>query len=846
MYGSCFQTCALPIYNNNKRSNNSTNNNSKKVPTHLLEKRRLGRIKAAEEFSKKIKKIGIEKIDNESVASYGFIKTVSLINQKNYSSNYIRNDDQIFALRERKALRNTSTNSNTTNGDNNNTDNLPAIVINPGSRFLKIGFSNDETPHIVENCIASLKNSCSSYNTLDFDIRGDPEYKILQKEIRQNFLERMRYYKRKVPNDAKNQVLSFNKSVEVAEISPENDIHRPKWINTDSSAIFFGDEAKLCDPKKYDIRYPFNDNTKSLNTSFNLSDPYYKHSFQLLLGDIYLLFKYCFTNLLKLGNQSNWSNKYKCILIVPDLYDKIYVETLISLLLNELRLKSVAIIQESVATTYGCGISQSSCIVDIGATKTKISCLLDGAIVPQSEIVLNYGDDDITKIFGNFLKEMKFPIELELNAISRNSNLLIETLKKEYCTFEDANVTVQLFNNAVKFTEDDKNNGADGTGKSLKADFKIFDEVITAPMCYFYPGLIRLLHEKNDESGPALKDIYTTSKDVYTNLPNNPTSTSQLNCCGNGSGLYCDMDTDYDIVEKALNMLIGTDPTFKNTVTSTFGNNNNAISGNGGGDTEEENENVVGQNNNSENNLITAKNCNTRGNYTPLEKAIVESILNACIESNQFSKLKIYYNNILIVGGGSLFPSLNSILTDRINIYRPRILASNLFPNMLKKLHSRLKNIQNELTMGNTTGDSSTNATSIVRNNTETSSDGNNHSMTNSNNDNPANNNENKGDELIRNMINDILEAWYKKLSNDQTIAGSNNSGNANSNSTDQEEEIVLGVNVIPSPTDPIIAAWKGGTVLANIKLVEELYITQKDWDALGSRVLQYKCIFEY
>ena len=77
----------------------------KKVPLHLLEKRRLGRIKAAKEFAKKLKEIGIEKVESVPVPMTGMFQPLLLINQKNYSSDYLRKDEQIFALRERKTLR---------------------------------------------------------------------------------------------------------------------------------------------------------------------------------------------------------------------------------------------------------------------------------------------------------------------------------------------------------------------------------------------------------------------------------------------------------------------------------------------------------------------------------------------------------------------------------------------------------------------------------------------------------------------------------------------------------------------------------------------------------------------
>lgn len=60
--------------------------------------------------------------------------------------------------------------------------------------------------------------------------------------------------------------------------------------------------------------------------------------------------------------------------------------------------------------------------------------------------------------------------------------------------------------------------------------------------------------------------------------------------------------------------------------------------------------------------------------------------------------------------------------------------------------------------------------------------------------------------------------------------------------------EHIFPVSIIPPPRDmnPALIIWKGASVLAQIKLVEELFITNSDWDVHGSRILQYKCIFTY
>jgi actin-related protein 8 len=55
-------------------------------------------------------------------------------------------------------------------------------------------------------------------------------------------------------------------------------------------------------------------------------------------------------------------------------------------------------------------------------------------------------------------------------------------------------------------------------------------------------------------------------------------------------------------------------------------------------------------------------------------------------------------------------------------------------------------------------------------------------------------------------------------------------------------------VTVMPVPRemDPELITWKGGGVYAKLKIVNEVWISARDWDLLGSRCLQYKALFVY
>lgn len=728
----------------------------KKVPLHLLEKRRLGRIKAAEEFAKKLKQIGIEKIESTTLPATGLFQPVLLINQKNYSSDYLKKDEQIFALRERKTLRNNTQTSSINNTPdvidikNTNTE-LPdyiaaadedidlsdantTLVIHPGSRHLRIGFAKDEVPLVVPSCVAIPKAELNDeFNEAPLKREQPEEFEELKSTIQHSFKERMRYYKRKVPFNAHEQVVSYNKNSKPQIIEDQNDPGAINWIKK-SSRRYYGSEALKCSKENFRIRCPF---TKG--GSFNVSSPDYA-SLQDLINDVISLLEHALSAG-GLNLERAQFSQYKVVLVIPDLFHKSHVETFIRFLLTEMQFQAVAIIQESLAGCYGAGQSSSTCVVNIGATHTSIACIDEGTVLENSLVSLDYGGDDLTKLFALFLLQSEFPYQ-DWDINSSHGWILAEELKKKYTTFQDANVAVQLYN-FIKRVPDQK---------SEQYEFKVFDEVSLAPLALFYPEIISYLHSKSsqDNGNFNLERQLPASRDIFTNTVNDWRSLSQSECLD--GDLYSGNNNNQLIMSKLLDLQTSFDD-FQSK---------------------------------------PPMEADSRKNYTPLEKAIIQSITNASTPID-VAKMSSFYSNILVVGGGSKIPALDFILTDRINIWRPRLLSLTSFPNFYKKLAKQAKDIKTAAK----TGESEE---------------------------------EDQSSKKINEMISAELQAYW------DSIEAQNGS------------EHLLPVNVLPPPRDMDAAelAWKGACVLAQIKLVEELYLTSTDWDIHGSRILQYKCLFTY
>ncbi|KAH3688693.1 hypothetical protein WICPIJ_000293 [Wickerhamomyces pijperi] len=709
----------------------------KKVSADVLERRRVGRLKAAETMARNIKKSGIERRENP--VKFSNFENVNIVNQKNYFTDYLKRDEQIFIFRDRKLLRQNKKDQdkkeNTPQvGDNEGEDEEDGdeeegededsvgsrtVVIHPGARNIRIGLASDVYPKAFPFVVAVPGEPTARPEEFDLTEEESKEQQQSKEKLYKDFRDRMRYYKRRLVPNSNDMVSNYNKKIIPEKIPEHNDIHRIEFINPkqNSARYYVGEDAFKLDSEAYRLRYP-------LLTHGKFNHQEYK-SPQELTGEIQLYLR----ETLKTHFDIEAITNHKTVLIIPDLYDKHYAETFIELLL-QMGFDSVAIIQESLAATYGAGIS-NACVVDIGAKTTKIACVDDGLIVGNSRTVQHFGGDDITRNFYKLLREANFPIELDQNKPHEWS--MMEQIKEKFITFQDANITVQLYNFTKRYT---------GGRLSEKFEFKVFDQAILSPMGLFFPKVFDI--PSGLESSDIVQDPNMLSRDIFTEEADDPVSKTQKDCLeGN---IYSNMN-DFPILKDLIN---------PNNLEE--GSNSNKIS------------------------------------LTPLDKALIQSIANAC--RYDFSKLKTYFENILIVGGGSKIEALDFILIDRINIWRPKLLALSTLPEFLKTVELKMNkwHVEKEYTK----------------------------------------NFENKE------LIAELDEQLYGELQTE--VESYLQSSNFDVHGS------VTPVQILPAPReiDPSILTWKGGSVFARLKIIEELWITYQDWDMLGSRTLQYKTLFSY
>lgn len=822
----------------------------KKVPLHLLEKRRIGRIKAAEEFAKRLKKIGIEKVESTTLPHSGGFGPLTVINQKNYSSDYIRKDEQIFALRERKSLRSGVTNPTTTsttqqevspstsntpdqtiqpsvasklaplednitinitsaseftskNDDIDFSDAASTIVIQPGSESIKIGFALDDKPLIIPNCIAIPtsrfnENHQRSNQINKLQIQQPKDFDTLKENLQETFKQRMRYYKRRIQSNSYEQVSGFNSVTRGEPVPDLNENGKTSWIETPKDdTIYIGEDALRCTDTNFIHRKPFC--CSGGGAIFNISDDNNYSSIEEVYGDAVRIIKYATKRLIKRRQDRRKKSElyelytseqiralmedvdehsiFKSILIIPDTFEKTHVENMIRLLLTELNFNAVALMQESLAACYGTGTGVSTCVVNVGANKTNIACVDDGSVVENSCVTLDYGGDDITRLFAKLLLMSNFPYESwDVNNVSGWKNA--EMLKKQCITFQDVDVTTQSFNFIKRVPGE----------RTEKIEFKTFDEVMLAPLALFEPKIFTYLKQNSDSVAinKNLRKQLPISRDLFTNIPNDWESLTQDNCRENK--LYSDFQDNFALINNILDNIL-------------------------------ENREVEDPSNNDQ-----------KLNLIPLDKAIIQSITNAALDVD-VTKLSSFYSNILVIGGTSKIPAFDFMLTDRINIWRPRLLSLNSFANFYKSLLEKIKEL--ETNAKNNANVITSNNDAVTPNNTK--------------NDDEDEDEDEEGDaqaeivpkdklgeDNLRGQIDSMVKQELEKYMKETEAHTSS--------------EHYLPVSVVPAPhdRDPSLMLWKGATVLAQLKLIEELYITETDWDVHGSRILQHKCLFAY
>ncbi|KAH9975732.1 hypothetical protein BGW80DRAFT_1436314 [Lactifluus volemus] len=343
------------------------------------------------------------------------------------------------------------------------------IVIHPGSRYLRVGRArttiNAPSPKFFK-CISRPRNghtrplaSPSSNNNDEYGVaRGsddlfDEKLEVIQVSLR----DRMRFYKLRVTPDAAIKAAMFNEQFKPELIPEQNDPFCVDWIHDIATEPYYvGEKAlRLADPERqgYVVRWPIK------GSRFNTRD---YTSIAVVIDDIETILETSLKDSLGISHRDY--KDYSVVLVIPDYYERPYVRDWVQLLLIRMGFKQLCVQQESLAATYGAGIS-SACVVDIGATTVSIACVDEGMVVPETRLSLNMGGDFITEFLYVLLDRICFPY--------RDIDLA-----RSYDWNE--NVALNLYDFVVRRPR----------RPAEKYGLRAYDEIILAPMCLFEPRVI--------------------------------------------------------------------------------------------------------------------------------------------------------------------------------------------------------------------------------------------------------------------------------------------------------------------------------------------------------------------
>lgn len=570
------------------------------------------------------------------------------------------------------------------------------IVIHVGSQNLRLGFATDALPKTVPMVIARkadrteaehsepvpkrLKLSDNSEEWFGQEVRlftGCPfaslrlialQWHDEYDDMSSAFKTARRQNKRRVLPNSRELVAKWNSTNPPDLISEHNDNLQIDWTDTSRSPDYIIGAPALRIPEssrpKYHLHWPIRHGV--------LNEKDYS-SRNMLERDFFLILEECIKTELGLTSKKEW-NQYSCVFLIPDLYEKVMVATVLREMMTDFNFGRICFMQESLAATFGAGFS-TACMVDMGAQKTTVCCVEDGMCIEESRVNIKYGGFDVTETFVKMMLFDHFNYG-DFNLMRRHDFLLAEELKEKHTTLSDEGVTVQLHDFHLR---------AHGQ-ETRKYQFKIYDEGVLAPMGFFRPTIF-----DNTDKLAGRRKLIPPYTDLYDGKFTDPDSKAQ-----EAVRAYASKNiptTNRTPSASELTRLLGTPIAATTTQkqrplglpTHLNGDNEatpkSSVAGSpppDGANTPLAIENEDGTNGD----IIVdtfgqAQQDDTRDKVVPimpLDEAITQSILQASIVNNHIDerKQRDFFGSIMLLGGASKTPQLQAYLEGQLRLKNPQ------------------------------------------------------------------------------------------------------------------------------------------------------------------------------
>uniref|UniRef100_A0A671YWC3 Actin related protein 8 n=1 Tax=Sparus aurata TaxID=8175 RepID=A0A671YWC3_SPAAU len=303
------------------------------------------------------------------------------------------------------------------------------VVIHPGSRMLRIGRATDTLPVTIPHVIARRHKQSGQPRYEDAWLLREGLNKPESNEQRQNGLKmvdqavwskKMSNGVRRTPVSAE-QARAYNCQIRPAVLDSSS---RVKWTNTTHHPPHLvGEEALYVNPSDcYNIHWPVVRGQLNVHAGPG-------GSLTAVLADLEAIWGHVIQKQLDIPLKD--LKYYRCILLVPDIYNRQHIKEVVNMLLLNMGFSAIIVHQESVCATFGSGLS-SACVVDVGDQKTSLSCVEDGVSHRNSRLCLAYGGSDVTRTLFWLLQRAGFPYR-DCQLSSRLDCQLLQHLKETFC-----------------------------------------------------------------------------------------------------------------------------------------------------------------------------------------------------------------------------------------------------------------------------------------------------------------------------------------------------------------------------------------------------------------------------
>lgn len=353
------------------------------------------------------------------------------------------------------------------------------IVINLGSRYLKVGLAKDAFPRTYPMVIAHRNMDGKAVQKYPRRLSSDVDAALqerLSARAKSSNLQR----KRPIPPNFYPSLIAFNRSVEPQQILAHNDAFGFEWTNTttDTRAYYTGRDALRIDPEdvNYRLFYPIIDglfNQESYTSARNV------------VGDIESIWRGAIQS--ELGLDKADLGRFACLLVIGDrllMDDARVAEMLAEAALVYSGFKAVSVLAESTGILYGMGAS-TGVVVDLGAQKCSVVCVEDGLSISSSQVYLPIGGDDLAALFVRMLRThgLAYPIDPDRGTLDWE---LARELTEVALTLDEDDLSLQVYECCVR----------EPSKPTLLYPFKVLEERIIPPLGLFEPNLPLFQHRR--------------------------------------------------------------------------------------------------------------------------------------------------------------------------------------------------------------------------------------------------------------------------------------------------------------------------------------------------------------